>query len=136
MILTCSPSKLLAITPAKESIEVLTLKAEKGDAKAQFRLGMAYLQGKETPKNYLKAVQWFTKAANQGNSDAQFGLGMAYAYANGVPQDYTKEIEYLTKSADQGNPHAQFYLGSLYVDGSDGVSKDYIKSRKLFNKGS
>lgn len=134
IILTCSTSKLLAITPAKESLKVLTLKAEKGDAKAQFRLGMAYIQGKEIPQNYLKAVQWFTKAANQGNSDAQFGLGMAYAYGNGVPQDYTKEIEYLTKSADQGNPHAQFYLGSLYVEGDDGVPKDYIKAVNYLTK--
>jgi len=62
--------------------------AAQGNATAQYRLGIAYVDGKATAQDDARAVTWFRKAAEQGNSDAQFWLGLSYDQAAGVPQDY------------------------------------------------
>ena len=42
--------------------------AERGDAKAQYSLGVAYFKGEGVQKNYTEAVKWSLKAAEQGLS--------------------------------------------------------------------
>ncbi|MFP6637066.1 MAG: sel1 repeat family protein, partial [Nitrospinaceae bacterium] len=52
--------------------------AKQGEAKAQYLLGEAYLEGKGAPQKYDLALKWFRLAAEQGNSDAQGNLGVMY----------------------------------------------------------
>lgn len=61
--------------------------AGKGDARAQFWLGVMYDQGKGVPQDAREAEKWFRLAANQGDADAQYNLGGMYAKGQGVPQD-------------------------------------------------
>lgn len=49
-----------------DNMQELILKAEQGDARAQFRLGMAYYNGDRIEKSQEKAFEWWTKAADQG----------------------------------------------------------------------
>lgn len=64
--------------------------AEKGQAKAQFNLGMLYLKGQGVGKDPQLAFRWLRSAADQGNAEAQFqvgqirekGVGMAPNYAD------------------------------------------------------
>ncbi|MDS4057067.1 MAG: tetratricopeptide repeat protein [Candidatus Contendobacter sp.] len=74
---------------AAEQIDVQTvrLKAEQGDAAAQFRLGQMYAKGEGVKQDYAQARQWYQKAADQGHADAQFNLGTMYANGQGVKQD-------------------------------------------------
>ena len=44
--------------------------AEQGLAKAQFKLGVMYMNGHGVPKNYNSAFYWFAKAAEQGDMKA------------------------------------------------------------------
>lgn len=44
----------------------LIKQAEEGDARAQFRLGMAYYRGNRIEKSEEKAYEWWTKAAEGG----------------------------------------------------------------------
>ncbi len=62
--------------------------AEKGDATAQFNLGLMYRKGEGVPQDYKTAVKWYTLAAEQGHADAQYNLGWMYHNGEGVPQDY------------------------------------------------
>ncbi len=40
--------------------------AEQGVAKAQFKLGLMYDNGRGVPQDYAEAVKWYRKAAEQG----------------------------------------------------------------------
>lgn len=55
-------------------MEELIKKAEQGNARAQFQLGMAYYNGDGVKKNYSKAYYWFQKAVEEGNDEAQSWL--------------------------------------------------------------
>ncbi len=59
--------------------------AEKGDAAAQWPLGMLYRFGLGVPRNYAEAVKWYRLAAEQGFDAAQHDLGDMYYLGWGVP---------------------------------------------------
>jgi len=61
--------------------------AEKGDADAQFNLGVMYSKGQGVPQDYKTAVKWYTLAAEQGVASAQTNLGWMYDKGYGVKQD-------------------------------------------------
>lgn len=48
--------------------------AAKGDADAQYNLGLIYEKGKGVPENDAVAVSWYRKAAEQGHVEAQKNL--------------------------------------------------------------
>ena len=49
--------------------------------------GVMYYNGWGVPKDYKKAMEWYTKAAGQGFALAQFNLGLMYGKGWGVPKD-------------------------------------------------
>lgn len=61
--------------------------AKKGDANAQFSIGLCYYHGIGLITNYNKAIKWFQEAAKQGLSDAQYMLGQCYTNGTGVKQN-------------------------------------------------
>ena len=70
-----------------EDLADLRVRAEQGDASAQFNLGVMYVNGRGVPEDDVEAVRWFRLAAEQGDALAQLGLGVMYANGRGVPQD-------------------------------------------------
>ena len=48
--------------------------ARKGNADAQFALGVMYEDGEGTEQNYAEAYEYFNLAAEQGHSGAQHNL--------------------------------------------------------------
>ena len=62
-------------------------KAEKGNALAQYNLGMMYGNGRGVAKDEVEAVKWYRKAADQGHADAQNNLGLMYYHSRGVAKD-------------------------------------------------
>ena len=80
--------------------------AERGDAKAQYNLGVIHANGKGVPKNYTEAVKWYRKAAEHGHAGAQFGLGSGYFLGRGVPEDYIKTYMWLSLAQAQGHEKA------------------------------
>lgn len=77
-------------------------KAEKGNAKAQNRLGTYYELGLSTEQSDVEAVKWFRKAAEQGYGEAQFNLGEMYERGRGVPQDIGQALVWYQKSCESG----------------------------------
>ena len=94
-------------------------KAEKGDASAQFFVGVAYESGSAGKPDAAKAVEWYRKAAEQGHPGAQAFLGWALQNGQGIEKNLTEAVSWYRKAAVQGNPEAQQNLGRclFYGDG-------------------
>jgi uncharacterized protein len=111
------------------TLDELRKKAEDGDAKAQFELGLSYVLGKDVPKDDATAVRWYRKAADQGYAPAQVNLGWIYANGEGVTKDAAEAESWLGKAALQGNSIAQYNLGGVYASGQ-GVPKNPVEAYK------
>lgn len=110
--------KMFGITSiSNEEINHQLLKAEEGDATAQYNVGTMYDAGAGLPFDAIKAIEWYEKAALQGHAKAQYALGMMYEYGYGLPHDRMKAIEWFKKSAVQGDPDALFHLNNTYKKG-------------------
>jgi TPR repeat protein len=106
--------------------------AEKGDAGAQFKIGLMYYLGQGVVRDYLEALGWFKKAALQGNPYAQYNVGYMYEKGEGTPQDYGEAAKYYRQAAERGNRLAQYTLGYLHEKGQ-GVSQDEIQALMWYN---
>ena len=103
--------------------------AEKGDADAQYKLGLCY----HSDQNYSEAIKWYRKAAEQNFANAQLTLGNFYEHGLGVTQDYSEAIRWYKKAAEQGNATAQLILGICYHNGKI-VAEDYGKAIYWYRK--
>ncbi|KAF9325889.1 hypothetical protein BGZ91_002199, partial [Linnemannia elongata] len=86
-------------------------KANRGDAAAQYNLGLMYKRGKVVPRDFWVVLTWFIKAAGQGNTrselcighaDAQNALILQYLRGKGVLQSLSKGMEWYMKVVNQG----------------------------------
>ena len=107
--------------------------AQKGNAEAQFALGLMYDKGQGVVKNDRQAAAWYQKAANQGHADAQLNLGLMYANGWGVAKNYQQAAAWYQKAADQGNADAQYNLGLMYYNGQ-GVARNYRQAAAWYKK--
>ena len=98
----------------KAALKKLKPLAEKGHAKAQYRLGLSYERGKGVSEDYKEAAKWYQLAGEQGFANAQFRLGLLYDKGRGVPQDYKEAVKWLLKSAEQKNTNAQRLIRASY----------------------
>ena len=106
-----------------ETLKVLHPAAEKGDADAQFQLGLIYDQGQGVPIDPEQAAVWFTKLAEQGHVGAQHALGTYYELGKGVQQDDAQAVKWFEAAAQQGDARAIRNLGNFYLEGR-GVAAD------------
>jgi hypothetical protein len=124
------------VPQAKEEAEqfgTLKKRAEQGNARAQFSLGLCYYWGSGVARDYAEAARWYRKAAEQGNADAQYHLGVCCTVGQGVEKDYIEAVKWYRKAAEQGSPLAQYNLGVCYTEGQ-GVEKDYTEGVKWWRK--
>ena len=122
-------SKLPALAEWKQA-------AERGDPKAQDKLGDAYL----AQQDFSTAAKWYSLAAERGIATAQCSLGMlllagkpstviGYAPVSGDP---TNAIKWLQRAANQDNGRAQAELGHCYRDGKV-VKRDWAEAYKWYS---
>ena len=81
--------------------------AIKGNAKAQYGLGLMYANGQGVAQDYKEAARLWGLAAVQGNASAQFNLGLMYYNGKGVAQDYKEAARLYRLAAAQGNAKAK-----------------------------
>lgn len=91
--------------------------AQRGDSKAQYRLGEYYRKGSGVEKSYADALKWYRMSAQQGYAPAQNELGKMYRYGKGVAEDFDQAYEWYRKAAYQGNTDAAYNIGLLYSQG-------------------
>ncbi len=95
----------------------LTPLARQGDPRAQYILGVMYLNEYLVPSSATAAVEWIERAAEQDFSAAQTELGRMYRNGDGVPQDYGKMALWYARAAEQGDVGAQLFLADAYAYG-------------------
>lgn len=120
---------MFSTTLIADSIGLYREAAERGDANAQYKLGLRYYKGVGVAKDTTEAVKWFRKAAELGNVKAQYELGHCYEFGLGVDKDYVETIKWFRKAAEQGDAEAQRALVIYYAEGT-GVTKDPNESAK------
>ena len=111
----------------------LVKRAEAGDAKAQYNLGVCYAKGEGVTKEFKDAVSWWTKAAEQDFVLAQHDLGNCYYNGDGINKDYKEAVMWYTKSSVKGYAASQYNLGNCYFYGT-GVGKDEKEAVKWYTK--
>jgi TPR repeat protein len=107
--------------------------AKKGDADAQFELGLRMLSGTDMKKDEVAGLQWMEKAANQKHLRAQFVMGSLYEDGAGVKRDESKAVDWYRKSADNGFAPAQFAMAMAY-DLGRGIKQDPVKATEWLQK--
>lgn len=93
------------------SVKAYTILADKGDYRAQLRLGLNLL--KDDP---IKSAKYFKMASDAGDIDGMYFLGMDYLKGNGVPRNEPEGLKLLSAAANAGSVSAMEHLGSLYTE--------------------
>ncbi len=107
--------------------------ADRGDADAQFELGLRMITGEGVKKNLEEGVKFVEKAAKQKHLRAQHVFGTLYEDGVGVKKDFAKAAEWYRTSAELGFALSQHSLAAMYEEGK-GVKKDTTKAAEWFKK--
>jgi TPR repeat protein len=91
--------------------------ADRGNALAQYSLGLMYRNGLGVPQDFDEAMKLYRKAADQGLAPAQASLGAMYEIGQGGLRDYNEAIKWYHLAAKQGDA-----LGKAGLDRLVGVS--------------
>jgi ankyrin repeat protein len=97
----------------KRAIEIWRNAATRGNARAAYRLGVAYRSGLAVPKDNRLAAKWFQTAAEGGDHAAQFSLGTFYQNGTVVSQNRDEAIRLFGLAARGGNRDAKARLARL-----------------------
>lgn len=90
--------------------------AKKGNAEAQYVLGIMYRAGRGVNQDFNEARKWYLLAAEEGHPIAPFYLGWIYARGKGVPKDVIKGYMWLN-------------IAIANTADSDGRKKEFIVDR-------
>lgn len=107
--------------------------ARKGDARAQFYIGMIYEDGIGRKPDPVKAFEWYIKSADAGYPPAQFKTGLFYETGRGRVKDLSKAAIYYSMAAEGGQAEASYNLALMY-DSGRGVARDREKSLQLLEQ--
>ena len=97
--------------------------AERGDALAQYNLGLMYHHGLGVEGGLSQAAKWYGRAAENGDADAQNAIGDLYVAGLWGKKDYAKAVTWYELAAEQGHVEAQRKLGNLLAEGK-GVERN------------
>jgi clan AA aspartic protease (TIGR02281 family) len=126
-----SVALLLAAMPAVAAdraaeIERLKPVAEKGEAAAQFQLGLLYAETREMSE----AARYYRLAAEQDHHEAQARLAWLTCAGQGVAKNTPECLRLYRLAAEAGVPSAQANLAGHYLTG-DGVSINHGEAVRL-----
>ncbi len=109
----------------------LQRQASRGNLDSQFQLGSQYFVSQ--PKNLKQAEYWWKQAADKGHALAAVSLAFLYTGRDAPALNNPPlMLKYLNQSAAGGNHMAQHILGTLYLTGEQGVPRDPLQARALF----
>jgi TPR repeat protein len=95
------------------SVARLLAAAERGDARAQTRLGFMHETGDRVPQDFVMAASWYRRAAESGEPNAQYLLGVLYDKGFGVQQDYIEAHKWLNLAAAHSSARNREYYSRM-----------------------
>lgn len=102
----------------EEAFTLMAGEAEKGNANAMLTLGTMYERGIGSPRNFTKALEWYTKAAAAGLGEGYYNVGVCYESGMGAAADAGRAFTNFEKSAELGLSQGLYKLASLYFSGN------------------
>ena len=106
----------------KEAFMAYRRAADKGYARAEYRIGMQY----ESSNNSAKAIEHYQKGVNMRDSASNYRLGMMTLLGqHGMPQDYQRGIDLIrqaAQTADENAPQGAYVYGMLLARELDRVT--------------
>ncbi len=117
--------------PMAASTEWYRLAAEQGVRTAQFRYGLALMNGSGVEKDEVIAESWLRRAAMQGDPDAAATVGQLYARNGALPANMAEAALWLRRAAETGHVAAARALGAMHMTGN-GVVKDPLEAANWF----
>lgn len=111
----------------EEQLDEVKVRAENGDAEAQYIIGAEYYFNYE----YEKAAEWLLLSAEQDYASAQAMLCYQYVRGDGVKMDYDKALFWALRAAEQGNDLGQTLVGCCYNFGW-GTDVNYEEAAKWY----
>jgi len=121
----------LPLPPAGLGPLPLRQAAARGDAAAQYIIGVHYADGVGTKADLKAAAKWFERAASAGLAPAQYRLAAMYERGIGVEQDLGQARTWYAAAAEKGNIKAMHNL-AVSVSGRDGSAPDYALAAKWY----
>jgi uncharacterized protein len=121
--------------PAKagdaDTLKAMIVLANKGDAEAQYHVGMMYNNGIGTQRDLKQAFEWFQKSAASNDPLGAYKLGCYYdgQGADVVASDPTEALKYKLVAAKAGYALAQNDVAGLY--GRQGKEEEAMTWLKL-----
>lgn len=103
--------------------------ALRGDAVAQYELGLVRLANAQTPEG----IALLRRAANQGLAMAQYRLAKLFERGEGVPADILQARQWTERAAAAGNRKAMHDLGVFYARG-EGAPLDEATAFRWFRQ--
>jgi TPR repeat protein len=125
-------SKLRRIQGQKKKFTSTLKRAESGNSKAQYDVGMMYLKGRGVKLDAATGRQWLEKAAAQSHEKAVTRLAILLLKGEGGTPDYGRARK-LLNSISESSALAQYYLGEVYSSGR-GVPRDYEAAMDWYRK--
>ena len=128
----------------KEEFRDNLKKAQAGDARAMFEVGLSYESGIVVAKNLDETIKWWSKAADLGNTSALFNLASLYSSekvgtfdmykGNEIPKNPDEAFRLWKILGEQREAAGGMYsLGNCYWYG-EGVGRSYKEAVKWWQK--
>ncbi|MDE4175212.1 tetratricopeptide repeat protein [Phaeobacter sp. PT47_59] len=110
--------------PARDPVRAAALfksAAARGNAEAQYYLGLLYGNGTGVEADPTEAFTWLLAAAENAHVDAAFELSRAYSRGAGTAENTAEALRWLQTAAEAGHAEAQFYLAYALDSGQGAV---------------
>lgn len=118
------------------AVAALQKAAIQGNLKADYQLGLLYLNGEGVAKDPAKALEHFEEAGErwaarlrykEGYPEAQYMAGTLYRDGIGTGKDVDMALVWFERAAEQGHTEAQFALAELYLNSPE-LGPDYAEA--------
>ncbi len=117
--------------PFKETL----IKAENGDLKSQFNVGLMYEKGDGIAKDLAKAFEWYERAAEKNLVPAQINLAYLYMRGQGVEKSNQKACLWFTLAANNKAPDVADSQAKT-CGGLNAEGKEWVKLQVVARKAS
>jgi len=111
--------------------QVLLPLAKGGDPKAQYVLGVMYLNEMVKPPSKTAAEELMINSGEAGFEKAYVELARMYREGHGVEQDFAKSFFWSIKAADAGDVGAQLQVADSFAFGL-GVKRNPVEAYKWY----
>jgi len=106
-----------------DALRIWRPRAEQGDARAAFGLGLLYDLGEGVGQDAAAAYGWYRRAAEAGYVLAEFNIAVLCDSGTGTARNPTEAALWYARAAAHGYARAEYDLAQLYQSG-EGVPRN------------